>query len=226
MGPIKEICFFPFSVFFFLHLVYFFLMDRKVRTNWSNWRDVQPFFLPRSIFNACCIERSNPLKSFRTFNNFLEAHVNIIWSNRVHLSFCFGYNMHLEFTFQKKHVHSKYQKKSEPLFTRTSSSDCIVWLQSNTLYQRQVVFFQQSPGQLLQNYYCKQNCAFSDVPEQPWSVNGKLSSSNNLQRRFSMPTIPSNSLENKYNIKADIRNVKWFTQIYLKHCQRHNRPKG
>ena len=101
MGPIKEICFFPSSVFFFLHLVYFFLMDRKVRTNWSNWRDVQPFFLPRSIFNACCIERSNPLKFFRTFNNFLEAHVNIIWSKRVHLSFCFGYNMHLEFTLKK-----------------------------------------------------------------------------------------------------------------------------
>ena len=134
MGPIKEIRFFPSSVFFFLHLVYFFLMDRKVRTNWSNWRDVQPFFLPRSIFNACCIERSNPLKSFRTFNNLLEAHVNIIWSKRVHLSFCFGYNMHLEFIFQKKHAHSKYQKKSEPLFTRTSSSNCIVWLQSNTLY--------------------------------------------------------------------------------------------
>ena len=135
MGPIKDICFFPFSFFFFLHLVYFFLMDREVRTNWSNWRDVQPFFLPRSIFNACCIERSNPLKSFRTFNNFLEAHVNIIWSKRVHLSFCFGYNMHLEFTFQKKHARPKCQKKSEPLFTRTSSSDCIVWLQSNTLYQ-------------------------------------------------------------------------------------------
>ena len=101
MGPIKEIRFFPSSVFFFLHLVYFFLMDRKVRTNWSNWRDVQPFFLPRSIFNACCIERSNPLKSFSTFNNFFEAHVNIIWSKRVHLSFCFGYNMHLEFTLKK-----------------------------------------------------------------------------------------------------------------------------
>ena len=86
-GPIKDICFFPFSFFFFLHLVYFFLMDREVRTNWSNWRDVQPFFLPRSIFNACCIERSNPLKYFRTFNNFLEAHVNIIWSKRVHLFF-------------------------------------------------------------------------------------------------------------------------------------------
>ena len=129
MGPIEEICFFPSSVFFFLHLVYCFLMDREVRTNWSNWRDVQPFFLPRSIFNACCIERSNPLKSLRTFNTFLEAHVNIIWSKRVHLSFCFGYNMHLEFTFQKKHAHSKYQKESEPLFTRTSSSNCIVWLQ-------------------------------------------------------------------------------------------------
>ena len=112
-------------------------------------------------------------------------------------------------------------------------SENILWrvtfcqdLGTTLICQRQVVFFQQSPGQLLQNYYCKQNCAFSDVPEQPWSVNGKLSSSNNLQRRFSMPTIPSNSLENKYNIKADIRNVKWFTQIYLKHCQRHNRPKG
>ena len=134
MGPIKEVCFFPFSVFFFLHLVYFFLMDRKVRTNWSNWRDVQPFFLPRSIFNACCIERSNPLKSFRTFNNFLEAHVNIIWSKRVHLSICFRYNMHLKFTFQKKHARPKCQKKSEPLFTSASSLNCIAWLQSNTLY--------------------------------------------------------------------------------------------
>ena len=99
-------------------------------------------------------------------------------------------------------------------------------LGTTLICQRQVVFFQQSPGQLLQNYYCKQNCAFSDVPEQPWSVNGKLSSSNNIQWRFSMPTIPSNSLENKYNIKADMWNVKWFTQIYLKHCQRHNTPKG
>ena len=102
-------------------------------------------------------------------------------------------------------------------------------LGTTLICQRQVVFFQQSPGQLLQNYCCKQNCAFSDVPEQPWSVNGKLSSSNNLQWRFSMPTIPSNSLENKYNIKADMRNVKWFTQIYLpwftweKHISRKSR---
>ena len=69
---------------------------------------------------------SNP----STFSTIFSRHMSTSFDQKESTYlFALDINMHLEFKFQKKHSHSKYQKKSEPLFIRTSSSNCIVWLQ-------------------------------------------------------------------------------------------------